>query len=123
MQWPLHNPTGIFANANISINPKILVADLSAPSSGTLKNLVADRATADSMVVCLGSIRDEGSRVFLTCDKGGQSNFVKKISWYSKKERRDTTFNLDNDKVGGTSRDTTFNLDNDKVGGTSRDCA
>eukprot|EP00978_Attheya_sp_CCMP212_P006531 scaffold15109_cov63-Attheya_sp.AAC.1 len=92
----------LFANAKISINPKRLA--LSAPSSGTLKNLVADGAT-ESMFVCLESIRDKGSRVFLTCDKGGHENFVKIISWYGKKEGRVMTFNLDNDKVGGTSRD------------------
>eukprot|EP00978_Attheya_sp_CCMP212_P019076 scaffold53004_cov56-Attheya_sp.AAC.2 len=92
----------LFANAKIAIDAKRLA--LSAPSSGTLKNLVADGAT-DSMFVCLESIRNEGSRVFLTCDKGGHENFVNFLSWYNKKEGRVATFNLDNDKVGGTSRD------------------
>jgi len=92
----------VFANDGIAIDPTQLAK--CPPCAGTLKSFVVDAAT-DSTFVCLESIRHEGSRVFLTCDKGGHGNFVKVLSWYNKKEARVTTFNLDNDKVGGTSRD------------------
>jgi hypothetical protein len=92
----------LFANANIPVQPKCLAA--SAPSASALIGMI-DKVATDAMFCALNEINTEQSRVFLICDKGPRGNFVKIIAYYSKKEQRVKTFNVDNDEVGGTSED------------------
>jgi hypothetical protein len=66
----------LFANAGIAVNPELFAK--SSPCCGVLKTSVAD-AAADSMFVYLESIRQEGSRVFNTCDKGGAWKLCKNL--------------------------------------------
>jgi hypothetical protein len=69
---------------------------LSTPSVDKPPDLIESTRVFNTLVLSI---------VLLTCNKGPNGNFVKDLSWYNEKEGRVQVFNLDNDKVGGTSRD------------------
>jgi hypothetical protein len=63
----------------------------STPSASKLTELVANAAT-NSKFLAVEEILEEGTKVFLICDKGAlkvaNAHFVKILAWYSRKEGR-----------------------------------
>jgi hypothetical protein len=80
----------------------------SVPSATSLKEFVLN-AAADAMYVASEEILREGSRLFLVADKGAlktaNAHFVKIICWYSLRDKRIKTFNLDTTDSDGSSLD------------------
>jgi hypothetical protein len=77
------------------------------PSQSTLKRLVHKAAT-DSIFNASQEIVEDAAKVFLICDKGAggkvaNAHFVKILSWYSHREQRVKTFNVDTDEAAGKS--------------------
>jgi hypothetical protein len=88
----------LISELGATINPKDFAKTVIG--SDTIIARLEDCAT-DSMFECVTEIKNDGSKVFLMCDKGAKkgavTHFVKLISWYSKKDKQVKTFNLDSD--------------------------
>jgi hypothetical protein len=84
------------------VNLKHLASSTS--SASPLLEFVADAAT-DSTFLAAEEILEEGSKVFLICDKGAlkvaNAHSVKILAWYSRKEGSVKTFMLDSEALDG----------------------
>ena len=80
----------------------------STPSASKLLEFVADAAT-DSTFLAAEEILEEGSEMFLICDKGAlkvaNAHSVKILAWYSRKAGRVKTFMLDSEDLDGHSNE------------------
>jgi hypothetical protein len=116
------NPQSAFGNLELTIalSHAALLADAgmdlvnlkhlasSTPSASKLLEFVADAAT-DSTFLAAEEILEEGSEMFLICDKGAlkvaNAHSVKILAWYSRKAGRVKTFMLDSEDLDGHSNE------------------
>jgi hypothetical protein len=97
----------LLADAGLVVDIDITQCGDASPSASTLRKFI-DCAAVDSLFCASQEILQEIAKVFLICDKGAggkvaNAHFVKILCWYSQKEKRVKTYNVNTDEAAGKS--------------------